>query len=169
VRILGIEPFPPPPVEETAFEALHRLGIGAAARRELQVAEAELIDRRRPLIDELGERARGGDSVERRRRTEAHPLDIHPDAGDLLLLAHHDRLRRALDHHRDVGARLRPLPARINDRPEQQQLGAGETVADLDLALRDVRHQARLRLAEQQGRQQRQSDRRPPPHSNCTV
>ena len=48
--------------------------------------------------------------------------------------------------------------AGIDDRAEQQQLRAGEAVADLDLARRDVGHQHRLVGGDQQRREQARSE-----------
>ena len=80
-----------------------------------------------------------------------------------------DPLERALQDHGDVGRARRGLAAGIEDRAEQEQLGAGEGIADLDLLLRHVGHESRLRLAEEQGGEQPQQDDPRPPHSICTV
>ena len=87
------------------LEAAQLVGRGAAARRELEIVEAELVDRRGALVDQLGQRPRRGDRVEGRGGAEADAADVHPDAGDLLLLAHDDPLERSLEHDGDVGAR----------------------------------------------------------------
>ena len=90
---------------QAVLEAALLLGGGAAARRELEIVEAELVDRGGALVDQL---RRAAATRRPRRRTapsgSATLLDVHPDAGDLLLLAHDDRLERALEHDRDVGA-----------------------------------------------------------------
>ena len=68
------------------------------------------------------------------------------------------------------GVRVGRAPARIEDRAEQQQLGAREAVADLDVALRDVGDEPRLgALAERERREQGEEERVAPPHSICTV
>ena len=68
----------------------------------------------------------------------------------------------------DLGTGLGPA-VRVDDRAEQQQLGAGEAVADLDMALRDVGDEARLGLAEQQRRGQSEDEGGEALHSICTV
>ena len=88
--------------------------------------------------------SRRGDRVEGRRRAEAVRIRVHPDAGDLLLLAHQDRLDRPAQARPRCRPAGRRAAAGIDDRAEQQQLGAREAVADLDLARRDVGHQQRL-------------------------
>ncbi len=143
--------------------------VALAARRQLQILQAKLVDRRGALIDQLVDRPRRGDRVEGRRRAEADPADVHPDARHLALLAQDDALERPLDHDRDVGAGLGRPAVGIDDGAEQQQLGAGEAVADLDMALRDVGNETRLGLAEQQRRGQSESEGGEALHSICTV
>ena len=55
-------------------------------------------------------------------------------------------------HDRDIGLVVRRTPAGIDDRPEQQQLGAAEAVADLHLTGADVGNEHGLFGRDQQRR-----------------
>ena len=151
------------------LEPAQHVGRRAAAGRELEIVEAELVDGGGALVDELGQRPRRGDRVESGGHAEADPADIHPDAGDLLLLAYHQRLHRPLHHHGDVGMLGRSPPARIEDGAEQEQLRAGEAVAYLDPALRHVRDQPRLGGADRERRREQHKQGARDAHSTCKV
>ena len=83
--------------------------------------------------------------------------------------AQDDPLERALERDDHVARLARHPPAGIEDRAEQQQLRAGEGIADLDMVLGHVGHQPGLRLAEQQRRGEAEQAGERPPHSICTV
>ena len=90
--------------------------------------------------------ARSAARKRRRRKMGAErkrlEFGVHPDAGDLLLFAHQDRLDGAAEDDSDVGCCVGHAAARIDDRAEQQQLRAGEAVADLRPAGRRCRARA---------------------------
>lgn len=97
--------------------------------------DPHLVNGRGALVHDLVNRARGGDGVEAGCGAEAGSVGIDPDARHLLLFAHDDGLVGAFQHHEDVGGFLRLLAAGVDDRAEQQQVGAGEAILDLHLAL----------------------------------
>src|SRR3546814_11067189 len=63
----------------------------ARARGKLDILQPQLVDRGGPLVDQRRKRARRGDRIISRRRTEAFAVDIHPDSRDLLLLRSEER------------------------------------------------------------------------------
>ena len=143
--MLGVEALAPAQVEQPGFEPPLLFGQRAAAGRQLQVLQAEFVDRGGALIDQV---ARSGATRRPRRRTAPSGSGWNRRSSRCRRSSA-SRARtigcdRALEHDDDVGRARRRAAAGIEDRAEQQQLGAGEAVADLDLARRDIGHQHRL-------------------------
>ena len=124
-------------IDQPAGEGVDRRAV-AGGRRQLEIVEPDLPDRRVALVDERLDRGRGGDGVEARRGLEPDAVGVDPDAGDARLLPERDRLGRAADDDGEAGALVGDLPARILDRAEHQQLGALEGIDDVDPVLADV-------------------------------
>ena len=133
--MFGIEALAAPQVEQAGLEPPLLVGQRAAAGRQLEVLQAELVDRRGALIDQLADRR----ATRRPRRSWA------PSGSGWN--RHSSRCRRSsasrapgsaatgpLQDDDDVGRALGHPAAGIEDRAEQQQLRAGEAVADLDRA-----------------------------------
>src|SRR5205807_3659756 len=92
-RVLLVEAASAAHVEQSRLKAPLFFGQSAPARGKLKVVDSELIDGGGSLIEKLRNRRRGRNCVERRRRAETVRIRVHPDAGDLLFLAHQDRLQ----------------------------------------------------------------------------
>src|SRR5690606_7337921 len=92
VAVFLVEPLADAQIDETEGKARLFLRVDRPARRELKEPEAEFVDRRRSLIDDLIDRPGAGDGEERRRGTKRGALGVDPNAELLRLLAHQDRL-----------------------------------------------------------------------------
>src|SRR5690606_21915320 len=146
VAVLLVEPLTLAQIDKTFGEARLLLRVDRAAWRKLEKIQPQLVDRGRPVIDDLVDRTRAGDSEERRRRAEGGTLRIDPNAELLGLFAYQDRLGRTFEHHDDVVRLLRPPTLRVQNRAVKQQLGAGEALAHPDLVLGNFWHQDRIAL-----------------------
>ena len=119
VRIFRVKAAATLQVEQPGLEPPFLVGQAAAAGRELEILEPELVNRSRALIDQFADRARRGHRIITRRRAEAIGIGVGPDPRDLLFLADDDRLDRALEHDNHIGRTLGHAAAGIEDRPEQ--------------------------------------------------
>ncbi|QYU71259.1 hypothetical protein J4558_11190 [Leptolyngbya sp. 15MV] len=164
-HVLLVEALPVAQVDQPLREALLFLDVDHACRRELDERRAQFVDGGGAIVDDALDRGGRGDREERRRGTERRAVGIDPDARDPLLLADADRRGGAFQHHHDFVLLARALALRIEDRAEQQQFGAGEALAHLNLALRHLGHEDRIALR----RQHQQRDKEEQPLHSCTT
>src|SRR3546814_19573771 len=73
-------------VDQPRFEPFERLRFRKSGRRHRQIGEAQLEDRRGPLVDQLVDRARRSDRIEAGRGAQADAVRIDPYPPAALLL-----------------------------------------------------------------------------------
>src|SRR4029453_10462457 len=138
LRVLHVDPGPFSQIDQPRFKSSCLFRQGGRPRRQLQVLKSNLVNGGGTLIQQLGNRFRGSDGVISRRGAKTRGIGVHPDVRNFFLLANKDRLNRSSQDDCDVGSLLWQAAARIEDRTKKQELGARETVADLDAPSRYV-------------------------------
>ena len=117
--------------------AFRRIGDVEHAQGKMCESESGLLQE--ALVDDRVQPSRRRKGVEAGGIRDPDAVDIDPDAGDAGLATDEDRLLRAGQRDHDIELLVLPLPPA--DGAEEQEVGAGEIVTELDDAGRHVGNQ----------------------------